>query len=721
MIEDFFLGNKTMWDVGEPNSAQVNEISEKLRIPSILAKVLVKRGLTDIERIKSFLKPSARDLNNPMLLPDMDKAVDRILQAKETGEKVLIYGDYDVDGITATSIMYLFLKSIGLNVSYYIPDRLDEGYGISEAAVEYLCDNFFDLMITVDCGITAKDRIDQIKEGLAAQDRKMDIIITDHHQPDTGNLPEALALINPCLPYSKYPFSKLCGAGVAFKLVQALCQRLGLGDEYFNYIDLACLGTVADIVELTGENRAIVQIGLRKIQKCPNPGIQALLNVTDIKNENIDEYKLAFILAPRINAAGRMGDASRGVRLFTSPDITYCEEVAKELHSDNILRQKIQTEIYHKAVETIESDPEYRKQKVIVVSGDNWHKGVIGIVASMLVEHYYKPCFVVSVLEDEAVGSARSIDGFNIYDGLEYCRDLLVKYGGHEKAGGFTVMKSRINDFRNRINVFADQVLTDEMMQPKIAVDADISMDEISTDTVSLLSAMAPFGEGNSSPLFRLKDVNVLEKRLIGAEQNHLKLVLGENGNTVQAVAFRMGYMDQLLKVSSKIDLIFGMSINEYMGRKSVELIVKAIRMPEEIIQKNRILLEASEKVQYLDNNADWIYNRINNHLVNYMDVALSRQELGLLYRYLQKTGSCTFTRGQLFELAQRIENTAVRMNYFKVLSGILILNELDIIRLSRQGDGNYMIDLTGGTGKTSLDNSKIYSFLQNLKQAVEK
>ena len=721
MLEDFFLGNHAVWEVVEPDPVQVRKISEDLKLPTILSKVLVKRGLTDPEEIRKFLKPSVTSLNNPMLLPDMDIAVNRILTAKVHNEKVIIYGDYDVDGITATSIMYLFLSSIGLEVSYYIPDRADEGYGISEAAVDYLCENSFDLMITVDCGISAKDRVEQIKEKLAMQGREMDIIITDHHQPDIDNLPDAMALINPHLPYSAYPFDKLCGAGVAFKLVQALCHSLNLGDEYFNYIDLACLGTIADIVELTGENRVIAQIGLKKIQKSPNPGIQALLNVVELKNANIDAYKLAFIIAPRINAAGRMGDASRAVELFTSPDSVYIDKLARQLHSDNNLRQKIQTDIYHQAVNIIENDINYKKQKVIVVSGENWHKGVIGIVASMLVEHYCKPCFVMSVLDGEAVCSARSIDGFNIYDGMNYCSDLLVKYGGHEKAGGLTIKKSNIEKFRDKINEFADQFLKDSDMQPRLVIDADVQIEEINIDSAKLLMAMSPFGEGNPSPLFRLKDVNVLEKMRVGSDMSHLKLVLGTAGNSIQAVAFRMGALEPVLHKNSKIDVVFEIGINEYMGRKNTELIIKYIRMPEKNIIKNRLFLEASEKVESLDNNIDWIYNRINNHLVTYNDVVLSRQELGILYRYFQKTGSCTFTRSQLFEIAHRIDNGTVRMNYFKVLSGILILNELDIIRYSCRDDGCYKIDVIEQNDKASLSNSKIYSFLQNLQQAAEK
>ena len=338
----------------------------------------------------------------------------------------------------------------------------------------------------------------------------------------------------------------------------------------------------------------------------------------------------------------------------------------------------------------------------------------------MLVEHYYKPCFVISVFDDEAVCSARSIDGFNIYEGMEYCSELLIKYGGHEKAGGLTIKKSNIERFRERINEYADRVLKVTDMQPKLEIDADLQIEEINIHSVSLLMAMAPFGEGNPKPLFRLKEINILEKKLIGSDQSHLRLILGTDESSVQAVAFRMGYMEQLLERNSKIDVVFEISINEYMGRRNTELIVKHIRMPEKSIIRNRILLEASENVEYLDNNIDWIYNRINNQLVNYSDVVLSRHELGVLYRYFQSAGRCTFTRSQLFELAQKIDDSRVRMNYFKVLSGILILKELDIIRYSYQDNGSYIIEVAEIARKASLKNSKLYSFLQNLQQTAE-
>lgn len=721
MFEDFYLGNEAIWDVGEPNPALVKQISEELRVPTILAKVLVTRGITDREDIIKFLKPSVNHLYDPMLLPDMDIAVNRILAARERKEKTVIYGDYDVDGITATSILYLFLMSIGLDVSYYIPDRIDEGYGISEAAVDYLCENSFDLMITVDCGISAKERIDSINQNLSALGRKMDIIITDHHQPDIENLPDVLALINPHLPYSKYPFDRLCGAGIAFKLVQALCKKLGMENEYFNYIDLACLGTVADIVELTDENRVIVNTGLKKIKKAPNPGIQALLNVAEIKNENVDAYKLAFIIAPRINAAGRMGDATRAVKLLTSGDLSLNDELARQLQNDNSLRQRIQTEIFQKAVEIIDNDPSYIKQKVIVVSGDKWHKGVIGIVASMLTEHYYKPCFVMSVSEEEAVCSARSIDGFNIYEGMEYCRDLLVRYGGHEKAGGLTIKKDRIKEFRARINEFADRVLNSTDMIPKLRIDADVLLEEINTDSAGFLMAMAPFGEGNPIPLFRLREVNVLEVTRVGADKNHLKLFLGSEGSYVSAIAFRMGCLEQALCKNSKIDVVFEIGINEYMGRRNVELFVKYIRLPDRFVAANRMLFEWSQKLECLDNNTDWFYNRINNHQVNRADLIISRNELAELYRYIQKTGSRIYTRSQLFEIAHTINNGTVRMNIFKIISGMLILNELNIIRYSYQENGNYKIEIVKVDRKNPLENSRLYSFLQELCETGEK
>ncbi|MBP7177114.1 MAG: single-stranded-DNA-specific exonuclease RecJ, partial [Thermoclostridium sp.] len=449
MIEDFYLGNKTLWEYEQPETAKetAKNIQEQLNIPPLLSKVLAKRGFFELEEIQAFLKPSIKNLHNPLLLPDMETATARILDARKAGEKVIIYGDYDVDGITATSIMYQFLQSIGMDVSFYIPDRVEEGYGISEAAVTFLLSNPFDLMITVDCGISAKDRLDQLQEGLFAQNRKMDIIITDHHQLNPDSLPQALAVVNPQLSGNSYPFTKLCGAGIAFKLVQALCIRLNLADRYLEYVDLAALGTVADIVELSGENRIIVWAGLKKIQRRPNVGIQALLKVSEVNGREIDTWLLSFVLAPRINAAGRMGDASRGVHLFSATDPVIAESIASQMHQDNILRQKIQEEILQKAIEVIEADSSFKDDKVIVVHGEAWHHGVIGIVASLLTERYVKPCFVLSVQGDTATGSARSIEGFNIFSAMEHCRELFVNYEVIEQAGGWTLKIGNIKLF----------------------------------------------------------------------------------------------------------------------------------------------------------------------------------------------------------------------------------------------------------------------------------
>ncbi len=722
-MEDFYLGNKKCWETEDIDDKTAKEISIRFGLPEMLTKVLVKRGLVDADEIKNFLKPSVKNLYDPMLLPDMDKAVNRIISSRERNEKVIVYGDYDVDGITATSILYKFLKSLNMDVYFYIPDRIDEGYGISEAAVDYLSENPMDLMITVDCGISAKEPIDEIKHKLEIRNRKIDFIVTDHHQSDPGCIPDALAVVNPHLPHSVYPFRSLCGAGVAFKLVQALCLKLNLGERYLEYVDLAALGTVADIVSITGENRIIVWAGLKKIQRCPNPGIQALIEVSDIKDKEIDSYKLAFLLAPRVNAAGRMGDAARGVSLFSSSDKHGAGEIAINLHHDNYLRQKTQEEIYKKAAESIKTDPLFKEQKVIVVSGVSWHHGVIGIVASMLVEKYYKPCFVLSVSGDNetATGSARSIEGFNIFSALEYCKERLVKYGGHQQAGGLTIKTAEIDNFRKMINEYAVINLSENIMIPKTKIDTEADIEDLNLKTAEAVMAMAPFGEGNPSPVFRLNDVTVLQKKRIGAAGDHLWLKIGDEKYNIDAIAFRMGDMEPLIPFNGKIDLIFSMDINKYLGKRKLQLVIKAIRISEKNIYKNRILLEAAEKVECLDYNEEWIYNSINNNQVEYEDIRLSREELGVLYRHLQKMGSRSFTKAQLFHLADEISNGMLKLNYFKLLSGMFIFDELDIIRFSYKETGEYALQVSETIEKASLDNSMLYTFLHNLQQAVEK
>lgn len=723
MLEDFYLGNKTVWEYEKNESTDeiAKNIADKLKIPVLLTKVLAKRGFFDLGVIKDYLRPSIKKLHDPMLLPDMTIAVNRISEALQAKQKIIIYGDYDVDGVTATSILSSFLKSLDMDISFYIPDRADEGYGISEAAVGYLLENAYDLMITVDCGISAKERIGQIQEGLLAANRQMDIIVTDHHQPNPDTIPNALAIVNPHLSTSQYPFRNLCGAGVAFKLVQALCNHLDLADQFLHYIDLAALGTVADIVELQGENRIIVWAGLKKIQRQPNLGIQTLLNVAQVNGREIDSWLLAFTLAPRVNAAGRMGDASRGVRLFTTVDPVEAEKLATQMQQDNTSRQKIQEELLNHAVEIIEQDPSYQHQKVIVVSGEGWHHGVIGIVASLLVDRFYKPCFVLSVQDDIATGSARSIDGFNVFLGMENCKELFEKYGGHELAGGLTLKTSNIELFRKKINEYADQTMKEECMVPKMRIDVEAQMDDLTMDSAEAVMAMGPFGEGNKSPVFRLSQVTVVQKKRIGASGNHLRLLLGTENKPVQAIAFRMGELEPYILPNSKIDLVYTLGINEYMGKRNVQLVVNALRLPENEIQRNRFLLEAAEKVECLDYSEEWIYNGINHRRVSYDDVRLSKAELAILYRYLQKSGNRSLNKAQLFHLAETISSGKVRLNYFKLLSGMFVLDELDIVRFALTEQGDYDLQISEVAEKATLEDSMLYNFLQTVQQVVEK
>lgn len=720
MTEDFYLGNEMCWDIADSDKESALNFSNDLGLPPLVSKVLAKRGFCEPERIKAYFKPSIKQLHSPILLPDMQSAVNRIIAAGEKSERVIIYGDYDVDGITATSILFSFLKRIIKDVSFYIPDRVDEGYGISAEAVEFLSKNHYDLMITVDCGINAKAMLRQIEIEAEKQNRKIDFIITDHHLPDPENIPNAVAVINPHLSNNDYPFTSLCGAGVAFKLVQALCERLGFGNEYLEYVDLAALGTVADIVSLTDENRVIVWAGLNKIQRKPNPGIEALLKVSDTKNGNVDSWKLAFYLAPRINAAGRMGDASRGVKLFTAINLSEAEALAAELNEENYRRQKVQEDIFNKAVEAVEAEPYFNKQKVLVVAGEGWHHGVIGIVASMLAERYNKSCFIIAISGEFATGSARSSGGFNIYSGMDYCKELLIKYGGHEKAGGLTLKTEDISLFRKKINEFADSVLPDIIMLPQIYIDAEAYMEDINIRTAEAINAMAPFGEENEAPVFRMNQVPVIQKKRIGASGEHLKLMLGTKVNYVQAVAFRMGDMDNFIQPGEKLDIVFTIGINEYMGSRNVQLIIKSFRKPEKLIHKNKILLEAVEKVECLDYNEDWLYNGINNKNLELEDITLTREELATLYRHLLKCGNRTLKRKDLFQMADEISRGGVWLNYFKLLSGLFIFDELDVIRFFYTKDGEYQLDIPDTVEKASLDDSMLYSFLQSVQQCME-
>lgn len=584
--------------VSRDEQINIHNISE---VPELITKLLYVRGINRPEEIRSFMNPDIGDLQDPFLLKDMDKAIDRIVLAIAQKEKILIYGDYDVDGVTSSSLLFKFFKKLGIETEVYIPSRFDEGYGLSFAAIENIKDKGYNLIITVDCGIAS---IDEVK---AINALGIDIIVTDHHQCQE-ELPDALAVINPHRVDCEYPFKELCGVGVAYKLISALSNVLNVKGIEEEFIDIVALGTVADIVPLLGENRIFVYLGLLKMNKFPCTGINALIETAGLKSKEITSYSIAFGLAPRINAAGRLGDAMRGVKLLTSEDSVDAKEFAMELNSENMLRQQTEGEILNEVINYIEREHDFNKNKVIVVSGKNWHHGVIGIVASKVVEKYYRPCIILSSEDGVLRGSGRSIEGFNIFHALTCCSSLLEKYGGHEMAAGLTLNACNLNDFEKKINEYANDNLKSDDLIEKIYIDAELTAEDTTIEIAEMVKRLAPFGQGNCSPVFVCMDFKIHTIRKIG-DGKHLKLVFTSGGRQIEAVAFNMGDLANSYRFGDSVDIVCSLDINSYNNIDKVQLIVRDIRLCErELIKagfyssiENTIIYEKTEIDQELN------------------------------------------------------------------------------------------------------------------------
>lgn len=549
--------------------SDVDIISEQAGISPLLSKLFLSRGINDINYIRDFINPSLDKLLDPFLLKDMDKAVERILKSIEQKEKILIYGDYDVDGTTATSILYNFIKTLDVCVDYFIPNRLEDGYGLSKSSIAKVYDYFPNIIITADCGTTSIEEIQQLK------DSGIDVIVTDHHEC-TGQLPEAYAVVNPCRPDCTYPFKELAGVGVAYKLITALCIKLNLGNRYYNYLDLVALGTVADVVPLTEENRILVKYGIDLIENTSNIGLKALVESCILKDKKINSWTIGFVLGPRINAAGRTGDASRAVRLFTTNDEKEASDLVDELNEANKYRQDTEAEILEQVINHVETQIDLEREKVIVVSGDGWHHGIIGIVASKITDRYYRPCILISCEDGEGRGSGRSIEGFNLFTALSNQTSLLEKFGGHELAAGLTIKKENIQEFRSRINEYADEVLTHEHMIPKLRVDLPVSREDLTIQNIRELDKLAPFGAGNPSPVFICETLKIQSARTVG-EGKHLKLGLDCEGSSFDAIGFNMGSLSETLNIGDSIEAACSLEINSWNSVDRIQFNLKDV------------------------------------------------------------------------------------------------------------------------------------------------
>lgn len=561
------LHAKYRWTQLPHDEEAASRLAGQLNISPLLASLLVKREMESPEKAELFLRGTLADQHDPMLLSGMKDAVPRIRLAVENGERILIYGDYDADGVSSTTLMIYLMRHLGATYDFYIPHRTKEGYGLHIPVLEHYHKKGFTLIVTVDTGISAVEQV------AYANSVGMDVIVTDHHEPPAV-LPEAYALINPKLPYCTYPFKGLAGVGVAYKLAQALLGK----DTPVAWTELAALGTIADLMPLTGENRMIVKSGLASMERSAFPGMTALLGTSGWSSGEVTSTAVAFGLAPRINASGRMSHANRAVALLTAEDMEEAEAIAEELDVLNKERQMLVEDMVQEALQQLESQEQSEGlPDVIVVAGEGWNAGVVGIVASKLLERYYRPTIVLGINPEtgECKGSARSIPGFDIYEALTDCADLLDHFGGHPSAAGMSLSRERLEEFGRRLNAFAAGRLTPEHFVPVLETDLSCSLKDITLQAIEQLQQLAPFGMANSCPRLLLRGLKLLECRQMGKDGKHLKLILGQNGKTVEAVAFGKGELAPLLSEEARIDIVAEASVNEWNGSRKPQLMIQ--------------------------------------------------------------------------------------------------------------------------------------------------
>ena len=569
------------WIFSPPNKSLQSEIASKLKISHLLAQVLINRGIIDITSAKNFLQPQIAALGDPSLLPDIEKASIRINEAVRKKEKIVIYGDYDVDGLSATALMYRCLKLVGAQVSYYIPERLEEGYGLNTDAIKKLKEGGADVILTVDCGINA------CREADVARSFGIDLIITDHHQPGQ-EIPNAFAVVNPKLKTSQCAFKHFSGVGIAFKLAWAIGQHFSphkkvsteFKDFLLNAVGLVALGTIADVVPLLGENRILTKYGLSALQYTEIPGLRALLDIADLSNTNLDAFHVGYRLGPRLNAPGRVGNAGIVVEMLTTTCSERALEIANFLDSENKRRQDIQVDIMVSARKKVMNEINLDETTAIVLADQAWHPGIIGIIASKIVEEFNRPTVMIAIAEDIGHGSARSIPSFHILEALEYCKSKLLSVGGHAQAAGLKIHPDNIDEFRLMLNSTTAQRLSKTDLVPILNIDAEVTLSMLSKALVAELARLSPYGEGNPLPLFAAMNVKVVgQPRRIGSKGQHLSFYVKQGDVAIRAVAFGRGEQFERLKQNGKTcSLAFAVKINNWMDGENLELEVKDIK-----------------------------------------------------------------------------------------------------------------------------------------------
>ena len=557
---------KKRWRLCKGDQEKENILIRELGVNPIVAKLMVNRHI-DVDEGRQFLQGTLSDLLDPFTLKDMDVAVSLVLETIESHKPIVIYGDYDVDGITATSVLYRFLKKLGVDVTYYIPERQSEGYGLNLEALEHLIERGTALVITVDCGISSYDIVEAVRD-------RINMIITDHHTaPDM--IPRAKAVINHKQKDCPYKDKNLSGVGVAFKLCQALWLTKH-GEWYLDDLDIVALGTVADVVPLVGENRIIVKSGLEKMNREPNLGIKKLIDVAGLHERTITSGHIGFTLAPRLNAAGRVTHATRAVELLVTDDEDIVEAIAEELNETNRERQELERNI-HELARIDVANQGHKADYVTIVAGEDWHPGVIGIVASRLVEEFYKPTLVISIHDGVGKGSCRSVDGFNIYDALKSCEDILLQFGGHAAAAGFSIDANRIDELRERLTKYCKEVITEEEYIPVVAIDAELPVDDIDVDIIDRVSDLEPYGMANSTPVFAIMEATVQDIMLIGQLKNHCKVIFETSNGTLDAIAWNRPDLFKSIFVGTVVKVAFSLQKNEWQGMVSPQLMIQAI------------------------------------------------------------------------------------------------------------------------------------------------
>jgi single-stranded-DNA-specific exonuclease len=561
------------WNILSGNDEKEKALNQSLKINTTLNKILVQRGIDDFEKSKAFFRPQLNDLHDPFLMKDMQKAVDRIIAAINKNEKILIFGDYDVDGTTSVACMYQFICKIHTPhlIDFYIPHRYREGYGISKAGIDFAATHDFSLIIALDCGIKSVDLISY------AKDLGIDFIICDHHLPDII-LPPAVAILNPKQTDCHYPFKDLCGCGVGFKLITALAKHFEINESvYFNYLELVATAIAADIVPMIGENRILAYYGIHQINNNPSAGIKSLIQLSGIKGK-LTITNVVYVIAPRVNAAGRMDDAKKAVQLFIASDPTKALEFAEMLHSDNSDRKEADSSITDEALALLAKDPLSIDKKTTVVFNEHWHKGVVGIVASRLTEKYYRPTVVLTLHEGIVSGSARSVMGYNLYEAIDACKEYLLAYGGHFAAAGLSMLPENVEAFANKFEEVVAASIPNHLLIPEIIIDSSISFSELTMPLYNIICQMEPFGPGNMRPVFVATNlIDTGYSKIL--KELHIRFVVKQNNIRFTGIGFNMANKFQLLASKQPIDIVFTLDENSWNGETTLQLKVIDIRL----------------------------------------------------------------------------------------------------------------------------------------------